>query len=773
MNTDEIFAEIDKMYNEHRIEEVEEYMLDKLGEATKLEDENAMIQILNELIGHYRETGEFEKLVPFAGKLLAILDGSSLKGSMAHATSLLNIANAYRACGMLRESNALYQQVKSYYDANISPDSMLYASLLNNMSLLFQEMGDYESAADCLERALGISLAHEECRIEQASTYTNLAATLIKLDRFDEAQLDLEKAFELFEQDDEPDYHYSAALSAMAEIRYHKKDYSGAAQYYQKALDKIERSVGRSKAYEITKQNMEAALAKIPGQGDGSSVLSGLKLSRMFYEEYGKPMIHEKFPEYEDRIAAGLVGEGSECFGFDDEISTDHDFGPGFCIWLTKKDYKKFGKKLQKEYDKLPKEFMGYKRLTTDNAGKRVGVFRIDKFYEKLLGYKGVPDDEEAWLLTEDDRLSHATNGEVFEDGPGVFSAVRDELLKYYPDSVWRRKIAKCASLMSQTGQYNYPRMLQRGDLVTASVCRSEFIRQTMQMMYLLSRQYAPYYKWMYKGLSKLPDSQRIADELDMLARSAIDEGLAHDFIRSICKEVLQQLCRLDLASGDDDYLDHHAYEIVFGKGKTKPFDKSELVDKLIDLEWKAFDKVINEGGRADCQDDHETFYIMRKSQYMLWSREMLESFIADFTAANNSGWNLITEKYGRMEETTAPEEYEKIKDQLPPLSDDKKQIIEAIVAIQVKMMEEFAEQYPKASCEARSIHTSEDTSVNTSYETYLRGELSTYSDTTLMLYGRFVAEYAAKGKNIARETIANSAILYGYASLEDMESKL
>lgn len=772
MNTDEIFAEIDKMYNEHRIEEVEEYMLDKLGEATKLEDENAMIQILNELIGHYRETGEFEKLVPFAGKLLAILDGSSLKGSMAHATSLLNIANAYRACGMLRESNALYQQVKSYYDANISPDSMLYASLLNNMSLLFQEMGDYESAADCLERALGISLAHEECRIEQASTYTNLAATLIKLDRFDEAQLDLEKAFELFEQDDEPDYHYSAALSAMAEIRYHKKDYSGAAQYYQKALDKIERSVGRSKAYEITKQNMEAALQQMSKQESGSG-LTGLALSRMFYEQYGKPMIHEKFPEYEDRIAAGLVGQGSECFGFDDCFSTDHDFGPGFCIWLTKKDYKKIGKKLQKEYDRLPKEFMGYTRLSTDNAGKRVGVFRIDKFYENLLGFKGVPDDELTWLQTEDDRFAHVVNGEVFEDGPGVFSAIRDELLKYYPDSVWRRKIAKCASLMSQTGQYNYPRMLQRGDLVTASVCRSEFIRQTMQMMYLLSRQYAPYYKWMYKGLSKLPDSQRIADELDMLARSAIDEGLAHDFIRSICKEVLQQLCRLDLASGDDDYLDHHAYEIVFGKGKTKPFDKSELVDKLIDLEWKAFDKVINEGGRAGCQDDHETFYIMRKSQYMLWSREMLESFIADFTSANNSGWNLITEKYGRMEETTAPEEYEKIKDQLPPLSDDKKQIIEAIVAIQVKMMEEFAEQYPKASCEARSIHTSEDTSVNTSYETYLRGELSTYSDTTLMLYGRFVAEYAAKGKNIARETIANSAVLYGYASLEDMESKL
>ena len=122
-----------------------------------------------------------DKMRTFADKLLEILDRSPLKGSMAHATSLLNVANAYRAAGMLRESNALYQQVKSYYDANVAPDSMLYASLLNNMSLLFQEMNDYESAADCLERALGISLIYPECRIEQATTYTNLAVTLIKL----------------------------------------------------------------------------------------------------------------------------------------------------------------------------------------------------------------------------------------------------------------------------------------------------------------------------------------------------------------------------------------------------------------------------------------------------------------------------------------------------------------------------------------------------------------------------------------------------------------
>ncbi|MCR5591172.1 MAG: tetratricopeptide repeat protein, partial [Lachnospiraceae bacterium] len=370
MNMDEIFAEIDRLYTANAGQKVEEFILEKLGEAARSSDENAMIQLLNELIGHYRETSEFDKMKVFAEKLLAILEGSSLKNSMAHATSLLNVANAYRAAGLLKESNALYQEVKTYYDANVEPDSMLYASLLNNMSLLFQEIGDFESAADCLERALGISLLFPECRIEQATTYANLAATLIKLGRLDEAEEHLERSFALFEADEEPDYHYSAALSAMGEIKYLKKEYKLSAGFYEKASEEIKKCVGTSRAYEITRQNMENARAKLEAEESAKSQdpqrISGLELARRYYMEYGKPMIHEKFPDYEDRIAAGLVGEGSECFGFDDGVSTDHDFGPGFCLWLKGKDYKKIGKELQKEYDALPKKFMGYERLETE-----------------------------------------------------------------------------------------------------------------------------------------------------------------------------------------------------------------------------------------------------------------------------------------------------------------------------------------------------------------------------------------------------------------------
>ena len=68
-------------------------------------------------------------------------------------------------------------------------------------------------------------------------------------------------------------------------------------------------------------------------------------------------MIHEEFPNYEARIAVGLVGEGSECFGYDDAISRDHDFALGFCLWLSEEDYRSIGGMLQKSYEQLLVDF--------------------------------------------------------------------------------------------------------------------------------------------------------------------------------------------------------------------------------------------------------------------------------------------------------------------------------------------------------------------------------------------------------------------------------
>ena len=52
--------------------------------------------------------------------------------------------------------------------------------------------------------------------------------------------------------------------------------------------------------------------------------MRGLEEAKLLYERYGAPMLHERFPDWEGHIAVGLVGHGSECFGFDDEVSRDY-----------------------------------------------------------------------------------------------------------------------------------------------------------------------------------------------------------------------------------------------------------------------------------------------------------------------------------------------------------------------------------------------------------------------------------------------------------------
>ena len=60
-----------------------------------------------------------------------------------------------------------------------------------------------------------------------------------------------------------------------------------------------------------------------------------------------------------------------------------------------------------------------------------------------------------------------------------------------------------------------------------------------------------------------------------------------------------------------------------------------DAITHLVDLEWDFFQATRNEGGRADCQDDRETFYVMRTGQAMGWSEEMVAASEAmDFETA-------------------------------------------------------------------------------------------------------------------------------------------
>lgn len=196
-------------------------------------------------------------------------------------------------------------------------------------------------------------------------------------------------------------------------------------------------------------------------------------------------------------------------------------------------------------------------------------------------------------------------------------------------------------------------------------------------------------------------------------------------------------------------------------------------IEEIIALEWKLFDKVQNVGGRASCQDNWKEFHIMRSSQLEAWSEAMCDSYYEDLLTADLQGRNPLAEKYGYMMERTNPLEFARIKDQLPPRTAEKDTIIERLCAVHVGWLEAMAQCYPHLAGRGRPIHRSEDTPYATSFETYLWGELATYSLKTLQQYDAYVQQLEAQGKNMNLMVLENTTKQYGYASLEEAEQAL
>lgn len=198
------------------------------------------------------------------------------------------------------------------------------------------------------------------------------------------------------------------------------------------------------------------------------------------------------------------------------------------------------------------------------------------------------------------------------------------------------------------------------------------------------------------------------------------------------------------------------------------------LRETIVRHEWSQFQNTNNEGGRASCQGNWPTFHQMRLAQFLTWPEQLLNSYERDLTEADNTGRNLITEKYGRMMASTWPKEFKaNIEPYIPKLTEERAARQEQVIAQQVRWAADFRTRYPKLGEAMRVLRTAEDTQTATSFETYLRGELGTYSDTTFALYEAMIGERAAASPqhNITEETLLNTVKLGGFDTLDEAEA--
>lgn len=289
--------------------------------------------------------------------------------------------------------------------------------------------------------------------------------------------------------------------------------------------------------------------------------MKGLELSRAYFEEYGRELL-ARFDPTGEKISAGLLGYGSECLGYDDELSADHDFEPRFYLWIDERTEREIGFKLMRAYNALPHEFMGYGRTAHSLYGAgRGGVVTVRDFFETFTGLGRLPESDGEWLRIPDYSLNAAVNGQIFVDNCKEFRLFRDTLKEGMPIDVRRQKLAARLAVMAQSGQYNYPRILQRGDFGAAALAAAEFAAKGLEVLFILNKAYAPYYKWLFRAARELPVLGSLTEDFEYIVNAPQSEEKSTR-IESVSAAIIDELKRQGYSKAEDSYLEAHAVSV-------------------------------------------------------------------------------------------------------------------------------------------------------------------------------------------------------------------
>ena len=186
--------------------------------------------------------------------------------------------------------------------------------------------------------------------------------------------------------------------------------------------------------------------------------------------------------------------------------------------------------------------------------------------------------------------------------------------------------------------------------------------------------------------------------------------------------------------------------------------EKKDIIEEILSKELKMFLSVPS-AQKSTCQEHPESFKLHRRAQFSSWSKVTLESYLHDLERAQENGTNLMTQKYARMDNLI--------------LQLSSNPLIDMIVGYQCAWQRSMMIKYPGIMSGGRPVSSAEDSTFMTSFETYLRGELETYTDATLELLSKDILDKHAHAISMAEEIYTCLVKDMGYDSLDEAEQTL
>ena len=580
MYLDELNKQREKYQIEGNILKEIEILREILVETEKQygSESDEYIKALNELGGTLKYVGYYDEAENNLKNSLEIIKKKYGDNNLAYATTLLNLTEVYRFAQKFNLLEENYKKIVKIYQNNSADNSFSYAGLCNNFGLYYQNIGDMKSAYDLHLKSLDIlkNYDSEEYLLEYAVTLSNLFNPSYQLGMKKKAVEYLNKAIDIFEKNVGTEHPlYSASLNNMAIYYYNEGKLNRAIEFFKRAVEISKKTMGvDSDNYknilsnikfikeELTKSRSNTKLKNTKNSFDEKNNITnstdlknikGLELSKRYFYDIVLPEFEKTLFDILPLCAFGLVGEGSECYGYDDELSKDHDFGPSVCIWLRKDDYLKYKDRINEALETLPKTYLGFQELKESEWGyNRRGLLNIEDFYFKFIGSANSPKTINDWQKIPENALATVTNGEVFLDNLGEFTKIREQLLNYYPEAIRQNKIATRLMNISQHGQYNYVRCLRRNDLVAANQCLYLFVDEVIHLVFLLNRRYKIFYKWANRTLL---DLKILGNEIHKLLEDMVFAQNKIPYVRKICKVLADELRNQKLTNCESEFL--------------------------------------------------------------------------------------------------------------------------------------------------------------------------------------------------------------------------